>query len=40
MEQEATLKLALFQVIDVLLVFLGAQGGADESLRFTARKQR
>src|ERR1700730_4559762 len=40
MQQEATLDLALFDVVHKLLVFLSAKRGRDQRLRFTPRKQR
>ena len=39
-QQEATLELALFQVVDELLVFFRAECRRDQRLRFTACKQR
>src|SRR6188474_1768043 len=38
-EQEATLQFALFQVVDVLLVFLGSECCGDHCLSFTACKE-
>src|SRR5713226_5920872 len=39
-QEEATLKLALFQVVDELLVFFRAERRRDQRLGFTTRKQR
>ena len=40
MQEEATLKLALFQIVDELLVFFRSERRRDQRLGFTPRKQR